>query len=75
MFSSRFMPCADCGESVDRTAFETHRCDPERVLDHRIAELRDEIDAFEPRLHRYLGSPRGRFESWMAARDIRRRAA
>lgn len=74
MFLSRHMPCEECGESVERTAVESHICDPERLLDYQIFRMRDEIAAFEHRFHRYLDDKLGRFEVWLARRDVRRTA-
>lgn len=74
MFLSRHMPCEDCGESVERTAAAAHVCNPERLLDYQMFRMRDEIAAFETRLHDYLSGKKGRFEAWLAARDVRRAA-
>jgi hypothetical protein len=65
---SRFMPCAECGESVDRGETETHVCDVERRLDFRVFQLRDEVAAFDDQLADWLGSAHGRFASWLAER-------
>ncbi|MGA8208830.1 MAG: hypothetical protein WB798_01610 [Nocardioidaceae bacterium] len=73
MFVSRFMPCAECGASVERDERPTHTCDPERLLDYRLFGLRDEIAALETRVREHLASSRGRFEVWLAARDVRTR--
>jgi hypothetical protein len=74
VFLSRHMPCEECGESVERTAAAAHVCNPERLLDYKMFRMRDEISAFESRLHDYLGGKKGRFEAWLAARDVRRTA-
>ena len=39
MFLSRFMPCTECGASVERAQTVEHRCDPERLLDFRMFGL------------------------------------
>lgn len=72
MFLSRHMPCEECGESVDQTMAASHVCDPERLLDYRLFRMRDEIAGFEERLLEYLNGSQGRFEVWLAARDVRR---
>jgi hypothetical protein len=69
---SRFMPCSECGASVDRTAADAHSCDPEQKATYAMFAMRHEIDAFESRLWDFLGSSDGRFEVWMAARHVRR---
>jgi hypothetical protein len=68
-----FMPCAECGASVDRAAASAHVCEPERLLDYRLFQLRDEIASFDDELAAWLASARGRFAAWIAERD--RRAA
>ena len=71
MFPSRYMPCPSCGESVERVAADTHACDPERVLSHRMFILREEIAAFERRFHEFADTREGRFEIWVASRQVR----
>lgn len=71
-FPSRFMPCAECGVSLERDALERHECELERVLDFRLFHLRDEVAAFEQQLRAYLASALGQFEVWYAARERRR---
>ena len=65
---SRFMPCAECGESVERGAPEPHVCDAERQLDFRVFQLHEEMAAFDDQLADWLGSAHGRFASWLAER-------
>lgn len=74
MFSSPYMPCAECGESVQRSAAAAHRCDRERLVEYQMFALRDDIAEFEPRMQQYLQSASGRFETWLAARQIRENA-
>lgn len=71
MFSSRFMPCPECGASVDRTSDQGHVCSQERLADFQMFALRAEIAGLESGFERFLRSPRGRFETWMAARQVR----
>ena len=70
MFLSRFMPCEECGGSIDGATDSAHQCDPDRVTDYRMFELREQVADFEPQLRRFLTSPAGRFERWLAARDV-----
>ena len=70
MFLSRFMPCTECGGSVERSTEFDHRCEAGRLVDYRMFELRHRVADFEPQLHGVLGSSRGRFETWLAARDV-----
>lgn len=73
MFSSRFMPCAECGDSVERSIAVDHRCNPDRVTDYRMFELRPQVADFDRQLRSFLASSRGRFETWLAAREVKRR--
>jgi hypothetical protein len=65
---SRFMPCGECGASVDRVA-GIHLCEPEAVLDFRLFKLREEIARFDEQLAAWLETARGRFAAWIAERD------
>jgi hypothetical protein len=67
---SRFMPCAECGESVERGA-ATHLCEPERLLEFRLFQLQEEIARFDEQLAAWLSTARGRFAAWIAERDRR----
>jgi hypothetical protein len=68
-----FMPCADCGASIERTRKHLHVCDPDRRLEYELFQLRREIAAFDQQLAEFVASPIGRFETWLAERDRRRR--
>ncbi len=70
---SRYMPCTECGTSLDRTASAAHECDREQVLDFLLFQLRDEIAGFDAQLAEWLRSARGRFAAWIAERDRRSR--
>jgi hypothetical protein len=71
-FTSQHMPCAECGASVRASERETHTCDPERRLEYRLFQLRDEVAGFDSGLGAYLDSPQGRFEQWLAEHERRR---
>ncbi|MDH4101933.1 MAG: hypothetical protein OEW52_00845 [Thermoleophilia bacterium] len=66
------MPCAECGASLAMDERADHVCDPERRLEYRLLQLRDEVDGFEDGLCGYLDSPQGRFAQWLAERDRHR---
>jgi hypothetical protein len=68
---SAYVPCSECGASVERTALATHICDAERLLDFRLSQLREEIAAFDAQLSAWLASAHGRFAAWVAERDRR----
>jgi hypothetical protein len=70
---SRYMPCPECGASVDRVEAAAHACDAEQLLDFRLFQLREEIAAFDAQLAAWRASARGRFAAWLAERE--RRAA
>lgn len=74
MFSSKYMPCAECGASVEREAVDSHTCVLERRLEYQMFRMRSEIAAFDSRLREYLDSDRGRFARFLAARQVRRTA-
>lgn len=71
MFSSQFMPCSDCGESLNRAATVAHCCTVERLVQYQMFGFRDEIATFDARLLLYLRTAAGRFEVWLAARQVR----
>ena len=71
MFASRYLPCTECGASVARAAAEEHRCSVERLIEYRMFGLRDEIAGFDALLRDFLESGTGRFEVWLAARQVR----
>lgn len=72
MFVSRFMPCPRCGDSVERADLDVHRCDPVRRVDFEMFALRSDIATFEGDFRGFLATTAGRFETWLAARDVRR---
>lgn len=74
MFLPDSMPCAECGASVPRTAADQHACDPQRWVEYQILALGAAIASFEKDLREYLAGKEGRFEAWLAARDVRRPA-
>lgn len=74
MFRSRFMPCQECGASVDRTVLLSHECLPERWADYQMFGLRGEVAQLDAGVRRYLATASGRFESWLAARQVHGRA-
>ena len=71
MFNSRFMPCAECGDSVDQASESPHQCSPERRADYQMFGLRDEVAQLQPGVEGWLSSAAGRFETWLAARQVR----
>ncbi len=74
MFRSRFMPCQECGASVDRTDLLLHVCSRDRWADYQMFGLREEVARLEAGLGHYLATAPGRFELWLAARQIRGQA-
>jgi hypothetical protein len=66
---SSHMPCTECGASVAVAVRNGHVCDPERLLDYRMFQLRGEVVGFEDELRGYLDSPHGRFAQWLAERE------
>ena len=71
MFASRYMPCPDCGASLEQSETSDHLCDHQRRLDYVMFQLRDEFEALEAQIGVYLATPRGQFELWYAERRRR----
>ena len=69
----RYMPCANCGASVERSSTDEHVCDRARLVEYQMFQLRDEVAEVESELGAYFDSPSGRFELWLAERERRRR--
>jgi len=69
LFPSRFMPCPDCGASLDSDERDSHACELERWLDYQMFQLRDELEQVEAGFLAYFDSPQGRFELWYARRE------
>jgi hypothetical protein len=74
MFRSRFMPCHECGASVDRTVLPVHECSPNRWAEYQMFGLRGEVAQLETGIRHYLATAPGRFEGWLAARQVRGQA-
>ena len=68
------MPCAQCGATVVPEDADAHTCDPPRRVEFQMAALGSRIAAFDTDLRDYLAGTQGRFEVWMARRDVRRSA-
>ena len=52
-----------------------HACEPQRLLEYRLLQLRDEVAGLEAGLRGYLDSPQGRFAQWLAERERRGEAS
>lgn len=65
------MPCPECGASVDRASDDVHVCSDERRADYALFGLRDEVARLETSVQHYLHTATGRFEVWLAARQVR----
>jgi hypothetical protein len=65
------MPCEACGASLDRADLTEHQCSPNRRADYQMFGLREEVTELEAGVRRYLTTVSGRFESWLAARQVR----
>ena len=66
---SSHMPCTECGASVVVAEQDGHTCDPDRLLEYRMFQLRDEVAGLEDDLRGYLDSAHGRFAQWLAERE------
>ena len=58
LFASRFMPCPECGASVDRADTTPHTCHPDQLLEYRMFGLRHEIAWLDRLVASYLRRPR-----------------
>jgi hypothetical protein len=72
VFMSRYMPCPACGESLPRGTESEHACDPQRRASYQMLSLREEVAGFDASWRAHLNSAPGRFETWLAARQVRR---
>ena len=71
MFRSRYMPCEECGASVDRPVVREHEWSSERRTDFEMFGLRGEVAQLDSAVRHYLATAGGRFETWLAARHVR----
>ena len=71
MFKSRYMPCPECGASVDRITGPWHECSLQRWEEYQIFGLREEIAELEPGIRYFLETSSGQFATWLAARQVR----
>jgi len=67
-----FMPCPECGASVEVAAATDHVCDPDRRLDFVMFQLRAEVSALGAEIEDFFSSARGRFEQWYADQERRK---
>ena len=66
------MPCPQCGASVVRSRADEHVCDADRRVEFQMAAIRPRLACFEDDLDGYLAGGEGRFEVWLAERQVRR---
>jgi hypothetical protein len=72
MFPSRYMPCPNCGDSLERRQASDHVCAAERRLDYQMFQLRGHVERLDAQFGAYLETRRGQFERWYAERRRRR---
>lgn len=70
MFAPKYISCPDCGALVTRDAMLGHECDPERRATFMFFQLHDEVQSLETKWNQYLDTAGGRFEMWLAKRQI-----
>jgi hypothetical protein len=70
MFPFRYMPCVECGASVEQSSKDRHRCEPEQLVEYQVFRMHAAIARFEDDLMAYLRTSRGKFEAWLAARQV-----
>jgi hypothetical protein len=66
---SQYIPCSECGASLEGEDRNDHVCDSERRVDFQMFRLRGGITRFELDLAEFLKTPAGRFEAFYAERQ------
>jgi hypothetical protein len=64
-----YTDCPQCGTSVPLDGVRPHRCDERHRTDHLDRVAASAAESFELDFHRFLATPRGRFELFYAARE------
>lgn len=67
-------PCAECGASVTVGAESSHVCDERRRLEFQLAALQPATASLDDDLRDFMATREGRFEAWLARREVRRTA-
>lgn len=67
-----YRACPDCGAAVQRTTIDQgqHVCDPDRWQDHQALLARNSLAHLEQDLDRYLRTPAGMFDQFLARRGV-----
>lgn len=63
------MPCPACGASVAIAEEAEHVCDPDRLVEFELFQLRAEVSGLDTEIEEYLSSTHGRFEQWYAEHE------
>ena len=63
-----YRACPECGATVQRTVLDAHECAPERFKSHQMAKARQGLDRLEEDLARWLATPKGAFQAFLARR-------
>jgi hypothetical protein len=70
MFPFRYKRCDECGASVEQSRKEDHRCEPELLIEREVFRMHAAIARVEDDFIAYLHTSRGRFEAWLAERQV-----
>lgn len=65
----QYMPCPECGATLENAEMDQHVCEQERWLNYQLFQLREEIAGFDRDVGTYLASAKGQFELWYAERQ------
>jgi hypothetical protein len=68
-----YCSCPDCGVAVQRARLEIdgHACAPDRHVAHQTMKARRGLQQREDDLARWLGTPAGQFQAFLARRGHR----
>ena len=66
-----YRACPDCGAAVQRArlAAHSHDCVPERFIAHQTLKARRGLERLEDDLARWVSTPRGGFQAFLARRS------
>jgi hypothetical protein len=67
-----YRACPDCGAAVQRARLEAaeHDCAPARFVSHQTWKGRRGLDRLEDDLAGWLATPAGRFQAYLARREL-----
>lgn len=65
--SSRFMPCPECGASVEQSKADEHECDLNQKTEYELFQtVRGEMEGFNAEVEGFFAEPETKFALWEA---------